>query len=93
MSPVFEWDPIKNEINEEKHDIPFEDAEYVFRDPQRVDMDSSRPEHREIRRKVIGRVGSRLISVIYTFRGDHIRIISARRARPDEKRAYGSRRI
>ena len=88
--PVFEWDPLKNESNEDKHDIPFEDAEYVFQDPQRIDVDATRPEHGEQRRIVTGRVGDRVMTVAYTLRGEQIRIISARKARPDERRAYGS---
>ena len=91
--PVFEWDPLKNEMNEEKHDIPFEDAEYVFQDPRRIDVDATRLEHGEQRRKVTGRVGDRVITLIYTLRGEHIRIISARKARPDERRTYSSSNI
>jgi len=43
--PVFEWDPVKAESNEFKHDITFEEAAYVFRDPHVVFLESTRPEH------------------------------------------------
>jgi uncharacterized DUF497 family protein len=86
--PGFEWDPVEAAVNLEKHGITFIEASYVFKDAHRVDEDTTRPEHRETRRKVVGTVEDRPMTVVYTIRGDQIRIISARRTRPDEARAY-----
>jgi len=84
----FEWDQSKNERNVDKHRISFQDAIFVFTDPRHLEFDTSRPEHGEQRSKVIGIVGPFVIAVIFTTRGDRRRIISARRARTDERRAY-----
>ena len=84
----FEWDPYKEASNRQKHGIRFRSASLVFFDPHRVEEESSRPEHREIRRKVTGSVQGHVIVVIYTFRGDRRRMISARRASPDERSQY-----
>jgi uncharacterized DUF497 family protein len=84
----FEWDANKDSANNEKHGITFLEAIAVFLDPQVVEEDSTRPEHGEIRRKAVGSVRGRMITVIFTPREDRRRIISARRARPDERKRY-----
>ncbi|MCA9876313.1 MAG: BrnT family toxin [Thermomicrobiales bacterium] len=50
--------------------------------------DSTRPDYGEERRKAIGCVSGRVVAVVFTFRGDRRRIISARRARPNERKQY-----
>lgn len=84
----FEWDDIKEAINQQKHGLTFNDAALVFRDPRRLEEDSTRPEYGEERRKAIGMVHGRVTTVIFTIRQERRRIISARRARPDERQRY-----
>jgi hypothetical protein len=84
----FDWDDAKQAINEAKHGISFVDAATVFDDPAHVVEDSTRPEYGEDRRKAIGTVSGRVVAVIVTDREGRRRIISARRARPDERRHY-----
>ena len=84
----FDWDPAKNDSNAIKHGVTFSEATHVFDDPRHFDVDNTRPEFDEERRKAVGRVGTRLIAVIYTIRGDQLRIISARKAGQDERREY-----
>lgn len=84
----FEWDPVKNEHNEEKHGISFEDALTVFDDPYRREEDSTKSEYGEERRKVIGRMGPTIVAVVYTDRDRRRRIISARIARRNERARY-----
>ncbi len=84
----FEWDEAKDAANDAKHGIRFVDAATVFSDPRYLKEDSSRPEHGEERRKAIGTVSGRVIAVIFTYRHERLRIISARRARPDERAHY-----
>jgi uncharacterized DUF497 family protein len=85
---AFEWDPAKDEANEQKHDISFTDAITVFDDPQHIVEDATRPEFGETRRMAIGRVGSFVVAVIFTDHHQRRRIISARRARRDERTRY-----
>jgi uncharacterized DUF497 family protein len=84
----FEWDPAKDAANEQKHGIAFEDAKAVFRDPQVLIEDVSKPEHGERRSKAIGRVDTFVAAVIFTDRNGVNRIISARRAKRNERERY-----
>lgn len=81
----FEWDPAKAEFNLEKHGISFVAAARVLQGPYvRV------PSHRgnEERYLGIGELNGRILTVVYTMRAGRYRIISARRARTNEKEAY-----
>jgi hypothetical protein len=83
----FEWDEGKAAGNIQKHGIDFADAVGVFDDPFALSMPADDPGEQ----RFIG-LGSdilgRLLVVVYTFRGERIRIISARRATPSERRTY-----
>jgi uncharacterized DUF497 family protein len=85
----FEWDEHKAATNEGKHGVTFEEAATCFYDPLQVayyDPDHSEAEDREI---LIARSDhDRLLLVVYTLRGEAIRIISARRLTPKETRDY-----
>ena len=83
----FVWDSDKAEKNFKKHKIHFEDAALVFFDEHRIDNYDDFHSDDEDRIKVIGRVG-KILTVIYTERGDRNRIISARTATRDEEEEY-----
>lgn len=85
---MFEWDEVKREANLVKHGVDFVDAVEVFADPLRIERIDTRREYREGRRQVIGRVGDQVVFVVYTLRGEARRVISARKASRDERRAY-----
>ena len=89
--PSFEWDDNKNKSNQQKHKIAFEDATDVFNDQDRLEYRSEK--HGETRYLTIGMAFQAIISVIYTTRDLLIRIISARRASQDERRAYLSNKL
>ncbi len=84
----FEWEAAKETSNREKHGIDFVAAMTVFNDPHHLEEDSSRPEYGEQRTRAIGIVNELIFTVIYTNRQDRRRIISARRARRDERERY-----
>jgi uncharacterized DUF497 family protein len=86
----FDWDDEKALRNQVKHNLEFSYATNVFLDPNRADFDVSRMVDRETRRKAIGLVEGRLLTVVYTSRAGSIRIISARRSNSREIRAYGA---
>jgi uncharacterized protein len=85
MEMEFEWDEAKAAGNLEKHRISFEDAIGIFEGPV---LETRSDRGAEERYKAIGVVEGREIAVIYTLREGRYRIISARRARPNERRAY-----
>jgi hypothetical protein len=82
---TFEWDPEKRRRNIEKHRIDFLDARKIFGQTHLVKRSDREGEKRFL---AVGRVEGRLIAVAYTERGDNIRIVSARRARDNERRDY-----
>lgn len=86
---VFEWDTNKEATNLAKHGISFDEAKTIFDDPLYVDFydpDHSDDEHRYI---MIGMSSqNRLLLVVYTERGDVVRLISAREATRGERKAY-----
>jgi uncharacterized protein len=86
---AFEWDENKRRSNVIKHGIDFADAKEVFHDPAAYTSVSPRsvPERRYV---TVGSMRGALIAVIFTFRGQVIRIISARVARRIERQTYGT---
>ena len=83
----FEWDENKNRSNIEKHGIGFLSAARIFDGPVYEARDT-RKDYGEVRIKAIGKVNATVLCVVYTLRGQTRRMISARKARRDEKRAY-----
>ena len=84
---IFEWDDNKAELNWKKHRIPFEDAALIFLDENRIyEFDEEHSDYEE-RRKVIGMVEN-ILFVVYTERGEKLRLISARNATRREKEDY-----
>jgi len=83
----FEWDSAKDRANRKKHGVDFQTAAKVFLDPYVIEFDDLDATG-EPRFSAIGLVDGRMIFVVYTMRGDVVRIISARGAEPHEKRKY-----
>lgn len=87
----FEWSPSKALINEQKHGVSFEEAQTVFDDSLALIFDDEAHSIEEIREIIIGHSAqNRLLLVSFTERNGRIRIISARRATPRERRDYES---
>lgn len=86
---IYEWDPKKARRNLEDHGVAFEEAATVFRDPLAVtyrDPDHSDDEDREI---TIGySTDERLLFVSHCLRGEHTRLISARKATRRERNQH-----
>jgi uncharacterized DUF497 family protein len=87
----FEWDDGKDSLNVAKHGVSFAYTVAVFVDDRHADFDASHPLDGERRRKAVGMIEGRLFTVVYTVRGEFLRIISARRANTQEVRLYDDR--
>ncbi len=85
---AFEWDEDKAAQNDAKHGVTFEAARDVFKDPFAIEQIDDRENYGEERFIIIGMASGRLLTVVYTMRGEFIRIISARGAEPYEQRQY-----
>ena len=90
----FDWDESKSTANKRKHGVSFDEAQTVFFDDDALEY--SDPDHsdEESRFLLLGRsIRLRLLIVCHCFRRSDavIRIISARKATPPERRAYSRR--
>lgn len=85
----FEWDAAKADSNQKKHGVSFEEASTAFGDPLSLtipDPDHSQEEDRFV---LMGETYQRrLVVVVFTERGDRLRLISARLATRRERRTY-----
>jgi uncharacterized DUF497 family protein len=82
---AFEWDENNSKANLSKHGYDFDDASQVLYGPVTLSRSERNNEERWI---AIGVLEERTVAVIFARRGEVIRIISARRARKNEERAY-----
>ncbi len=87
----FAFDREKSLRNKAKHGIDFVEAQLIWNDPERIEIPARTED--EARYLVIGKIGNRHWSVVITYRDLKIRVISARRARKEEKRLYESQGI
>lgn len=87
--PGYEWDANKAAANLRKHSVSFADAATVFVDELAIrvpDQISSLDEDRFV---ILGMsVPGDVLVVVYAWRGERIRIISARQATPRERKSY-----
>ncbi len=83
----FEWDHQKAASNKKKHGVDFADAATIFDDLNAITLEDS---HGQEQRFIS--IGldcfARILVVVYTWRNETIRIISARKATQNEKKQY-----
>lgn len=82
------FDPAKDATNREKHKLSLAFGDEIFKDDLHVIVPTIREEDGEQRFKVIGQVGDKLYTGIFTWRNDLPRFISVRRSNKSEERAY-----
>lgn len=88
LAVEFEWDEEKAAANLRKHGVDFADAVLVFEDDLALTLRDPDSEDEE-RFLTLGHDPyGRLLVVAYTWRGERIRPISARRATAAERRRY-----
>lgn len=82
------WDTNKAEINYKKHKIKFSDAEMVLYDQFAMTLEeqvvASEQRFVTIGTDTLGRI----VLVVYSYHKDTIRLISARKATPKERKQY-----
>jgi hypothetical protein len=85
----FEWHRKKDELNQQKHNISFNEAKSVFNDSLSINKKDIEHSIGEERSYIIGNsMRNKLLVVSFTERGNNIRIISARLATKKEKKVY-----
>jgi uncharacterized DUF497 family protein len=89
MELRFEWDEAKAASNLEKHGVGFEEAQTVLNDPHAITIFDHLHSGDEDRFVDIGlSMHGRVVVVVYTERGERIRIVSSRLAAPLEQHEY-----
>ena len=85
---LVEWDPRKARLNARKHGIQFADAVAVLEDERALTMaDTSSTEEERWTTIGLDPFGHAVV-VVYTWRRRAVRLISARKATPRERRFY-----
>ena len=85
---MFVWDEAKRRSNLEKHGLDFKDAHLVYDNPEKYTYDSSRKGERRWTDIAVAVIHGKLLTLIYTERGDQIRVISLRPASREEREQY-----
>ena len=89
----YQWDPTKADLNNKKHGIDFADAVGVFEDKWALTI-KQQIVRTEQRFAIVGAdFLGQIVVVVYTYRGDDIRLISARPATKAERNVYEQRRV
>lgn len=83
----FEWDTAKDAANRRKHGIGFREASEIFRGLIVV-SDDNRRDYGERRLIALGEYDGDVIRVVFTERGDSIRMISAWKANRHDRESY-----
>jgi len=86
----FEWDEAKSNQCFAERGFDFAYAARAFFDPDRLIQADTRHSYGEDRYQLLGKIEQRLFVLVYTPRGDVIRIISARKANQREVKLYES---
>jgi len=97
MKLIFDWDESKARHNRTTHKVSFDEAKTVFNDPFLVTFPDDFHSYEEERFISIGNSSkNRIILVIHTEgnedSGTVIRLISARKATPSERKTYEKRK-
>jgi uncharacterized protein len=85
---MYDWDEDKNRLNIAAHGIAFEAVTRFEWATAMIEIDG-REDYRELREKATGFIGDVPYIVIFTRRGEAIRIISLRKATKLERNRYG----
>ena len=83
----FEYDEKKSQINKEKHNIDFVEAQKLWQDEDALIIPANIIDN-EIRYALISKILTKCFVVIFTLREDTNRIISVRRCRKNEEKNY-----
>ncbi len=89
----YQWDPEKADLNYKKHGIDFADAVGVFEDEWALTIKQEIVKNERRFASIGTDFLGRIIVVIYTYRGDDIRLISAWPATKSERNVYEKRRV
>ena len=86
------FDPAKDAINRQKHQLALAFGDRIFEDDNHLIISSIREIDGEERFKVVGLVEDRLFTGVFVWRDDLPRFMSVRRSNRNEEREYSASR-
>ena len=84
---MFEWHLDKEQANLAKHGVSFEDAADCF-NGFLLEREDTRVDYGGQRIIAMGQIKGVVLVIVYTYRGNSIRIISARKAGRHDRKIY-----
>lgn len=85
---MYIWNEAKRKSNLRKHGLDFKDAYLVHENPDKCTYEASRGDEYRLMDVALAVVKGRLLSLVYTERGNDVRVISFRNASREERRQY-----
>ena len=85
---MFVWDEAKRTSNLRKHGLDFKDASLVYDNPDKCTYEASRGDEYRLMDVALAVIRGRHLTLVYTERGDEIRVISFRHASREEREQY-----
>ena len=89
----YQWDPEKADLNYKKHGIDFADAVGIFQDEWALTIKQEIVKNEQRFASAGTDFLDRIVVAVYIYRGDDIRLISARPATKSERNVYEQRRV
>ena len=78
----------KRKSNLKKDGLDFKDASLVYENPDKCTYDASREDEYRLMDVALALIKGRLLTLVYTERGDEVRVISFRHASREERKRY-----
>jgi uncharacterized protein len=85
---VFVWDEAKRKSNIKKHGLDFKDAHLVYDDPDKCTYEACRDDESRWMDIALVAIRGRVLALVYTERGEDVRVISFRPASREERKLY-----
>ena len=85
---MFVWDEAKRKSNLKKHGLDFKDAHLVYDDPEKCTYEARFEDEQRWMDIALVVIKGRLLALVYTDRGDDVRVISFRPASREERIQY-----
>lgn len=82
------WDETKRKSNLKKHGLDFNDAHLVYDDPDKCTYEAGRDDETRWMDIALVAVKGRVLALVYTERGENVRVISFRPASREERKQY-----
>lgn len=85
---MYVWDEAKRKANLKKHGLDFKDAYLIYENPEKCTYEASRDDEYRLMDIALAVIKGRLLTLVYTERGEDVRVISFRNASREERKRY-----